>query len=212
MRIGRWPLALAAGTVTTALAGGIALAGIQPFGGPDPLEQISAGDVTGLAERDLPKDRLKAILDGLVAKGTLTQAQADAVLAALHDAQPTHPPKPALPPHPLAFLGDLMKATSGYLGLDTKTLLGQLHGGKSVADIANGLGAQGKSAQGLIDLLTRTANARVDQAVAQGKLTVEQAAALRPRIATEIDTYVHRSFPAPVLPRKPATPTPTTRS
>lgn len=212
MRIGRWPLAVAAGTFSTALVGGIALAGLQPFGGADPVEQVVPGDPMGLAERDLPKDRLKAILDGLVAKGTLTQAQADAVLAALHDAQPTRPPKAALPPHPLAFLGDLMKATSGYLGLDTRTLLAQLRDGKSVADIANGLGAQGKSAQGLRDLLTRTANARVDQAVAQGTLTAEQAAALKPRIATEIDTFLHRSFRAPVPPRKPAAPTPTPRS
>lgn len=38
------------------------------------------------------------------------------------------------------------------------------------------------------------ANAKVDQAVAANKLTAQQAAALKPKIATEIGRFVNRSF------------------
>jgi hypothetical protein len=114
----------------------------------------------------------------------------------------------------MSFIGDLTKAAATYLGVDTKTLLTQLRGGKSLADIANGLSAQGKSAQGLIDTLTKTANDKLDAAVAAKKLTADQAAALKPRIATEITTFVNRSFTKPLVPRPfaPVKPTPSPKS
>ena len=102
-------------------------------------------------------------------------------------------------------------ATSDYLGIDRKTLMSQLRGGKSLADIANGLSAQGKSAPGLITTLTNAANARVDAAVTANKLTADQAAALKPKVATEITAFVNRSFtkpdapfPRPLVPAKPS--------
>ena len=77
--------------------------------------------------------------------------------------------------------------------------------------IANGLSAQGKSAQGLITTLTNAANARVDAAVTAKKLTADQAAALKPKLAAEITTFVNRAFtkptgpfPKPLVPAKPS--------
>jgi hypothetical protein len=98
--------------------------------------------------------------------------------------------------------------------MDLKTLLAQLHEGKSLADIANGLSAQNKSAQGLIDLLTKTANDKLDQAVAAKTLTSDQAAALKPKIAAEIKTFVNRSFTKPALqrPLTPVKPSPSPKS
>jgi hypothetical protein len=84
--------------------------------------------------------------------------------------------------------------------MDQKTLRMQLHSGKSLADLANGLSAQGKSAQGLIDTLTTSANDKLDQAVAAKKLTLDQAAALKPKIAAEIKELVNRSFTKPLRP------------
>lgn len=186
-------LAVAAGACTTAMIGGVALAGVQPFGPGATGESAVPDPATTLAERDKGKDTLKAALDALVAKGTITKAQEDAILQAVKDAAPKHEPKPS-GPSVRSFVGDLMKATTGYLGLDAKTLLGELRSGKSIADVANGLAAQGKSAKGLTDTLVNAADAKVDQAVAANKLTAEQAAALKAKIATEIGTFVNRSF------------------
>src|SRR6266404_2939441 len=93
-----------------------------------------------LAVKDQPKDRLKAVLDGLVAKGTITQAQEDAIVQAITAAQPA--PKPTVPnprparptvPNAMSFIGDLTKAASDYLGMDAKTLIAQLRAGTSIA-------------------------------------------------------------------------------
>ena len=212
----KWPLAIAAGAFTTALIGGVALAGFQPFatsGGT-----VVGGPTTALAENDGPKGRLKALLDGLVTKGTVTQAQVDAILQAIQDAAPTPRPnvKPARPSVPgvMSFVRDLTKAASDYLGMDLKTLVTQLRDGKSVADVANGLTDKSKNAAGLVATLTQAANDKLDQAVAANKLTADQAATLRPKIAAEITTFVNRSFTKPVLPRPlaPVKPTPTPKS
>ena len=214
----KWALAVAAGAFTTAFIGGVALAGFQPFAGAD---GATVGVPTAAqAGKDQPKDRIKAVLDGLVTKGTITQAQEEAILGAFAAAQPT--PKPNVPntkprttiPGVMSFIGDLTKAAADYLGMDAKTVLTELRAGKSVADLANGLSAQGKSAQGLIDTLTKTANAKLDAAVAANTLTAEQAATLKPKIAAEITTFVNRSFTKPVLPRPfaPAQPTPSPKS
>jgi len=212
----KWPLVIAAGAFTTALVGGVALAGFQPFASSD--GSTVGGPTAGLADQGGPKVKLKAALDALVAKGTITQAQEDAVVQAIKDAEPTPRPnvRPARPivPGVMSFVGDLRKAASDYLGMDLKTLVTQLRGGKSVADIANGLSAQGKSSTGLIDTLTKTADDKLDQAVAAKTLTADQAATLKPKIAAQIATFVNRSFTTPVLPRPlaPVKPTPTPKS
>ncbi len=205
----KWALAVAAGAITTTLVGGVALAGFQPFATSE--HSILTGPVAGLAERDQPKKMLQAALDGLVAKGTITPAQEDAILQALKDATPSPRPKPPVRPSVpsvRSFIGDLARAASAYLGLSRKELAPQLRSGKSIADVANGLSAQGKSAAGLTALLTKTANDKVDQAVAVNRLTADQAAALKPKIAAEISAFVQRSFtksaPRPAAPVKPA--------
>ena len=192
----RWALAAAVGAFTTTLIGGVALAGFQPFNGPG--EAVLGGPTTAQGEKDAPKGALKAVLDRLVAKNTITQAQEDAILQAIAAEQPAPraDPKPLRPtvPSVKSFIGDLTKAASDYLGMDLKTLVTQLRAGKSLADLANGLSTQGKSANGLIDTLTKAADARLDQAVEAKKLTAEQAASLKPKLAAEITAAVNRSF------------------
>lgn len=213
----RWTVAVAAGAFTTAFVGGVALAGLQPFA---PTEgSVSDGPTAGLADKDQPKDRLKAVLDALVTKGTITQAQEDAVLQAIKDAEPAKPSFPHKPGRPavpsvMSFIGDLTRAAATYLGIDSKTLLTELRGGKSVADIANGI--PGKSAQGAIDAITKAANDRIDAAVAAKKLSAEQATALKAKVVTEVTAFVDRSFakPRPPLPRPntPVKPSPSPKS
>src|SRR5438552_15221151 len=110
----RWALTIAAAVFTTAFIGGAALAGFQPFSSADLT--VVGGPTATLADKDQPKDKLKAVLDGLVTKGTISQAQEDAILQALTAAQPA--PKPDVPnakprtttPSVLSFIGDLTKA------------------------------------------------------------------------------------------------------
>jgi hypothetical protein len=213
----KFAVAVAAGAFTTALIGGVALAAFQPFAPAD--GSVIDGPAATVADKDAPKDKVKAILDGLVSKGTITQAQEDAILQAFKDAapaRPSFPPKPGRPSGPsvMSFIGDLTKAAADYLGVDTKTLVMQLRGGKSVADIANGI--PGKSAQGAIDAITKAADDRLDAAVAAKKLTADQAAALKPKIATQVAAFVSRSFTKPVAPfprpNTPVKPTPSPKS
>ena len=206
-------LAVAAGAFTTTLVGGVALAGFQPF--PTTGESAVPASAAGLVQRDDPKNKLKSVLDALVAKGTLTQAQEDAILQAVQAADPA-PKKPAgptlpKPAHPTvpsikSFLGALEHAAVGYLGIDQKALVTELRAGKSFADIANGLSAQGKSATGLIDVLTKATNAKIDAAVGSGKLTADQAATLKAKVASEITAFVARKMTKPVAPIRPPKP------
>ncbi|HEV2249985.1 MAG TPA: hypothetical protein VGT60_05720 [Candidatus Limnocylindria bacterium] len=211
-----WPLAVVAGACTTALVGGVALAGFQPFAGPDGM--VVGGPPAAFAAKDQPRDKLKEILDALVAKNTITQAQEEAILQALRDGRPSPKPKapgskPVRPnvPKVRSFIGDVVKTTSQYLGVDRRTLVTELRAGKSLAELANA--APGKSAQGLIDTLTAAADGKVDRAVAANRLTTEQAATLKPKIAAEITTVVDRSFTKrPPHPLAPVRPTPTPKS
>ena len=211
----KWPLAIAASAFTTALIGGVALAGFQLPAGDGSAVAAAPSVNDALAARDAAKNKLKTVLDGLVTKGTITQAQEDAILQAVKDAEPTPAPKPVRPtgPSAMSFISDLTKAASDYLGMDVKALATELRAGKSVADIANGLGG-GKNAAGLIGILTNAANSKVDQAVGTGKLTAEQAVTLKAKIATEITAFVERKFTKPVLPRPltPVKPTPSPKS
>lgn len=215
----KWALGVAAGAFTTAFIGGAAVAGFQ-LPALDGTAPATIPTVVNASTDQASKTKLKAILDGLVTKGTITRAQEDAILQAVTAAEPT--PKPNVPntkprttvPSVRSFIGDLTKAASDYLGMDRMTLLAQLRGGKSVADVANGLSGQGKTAQGLIDTLTKTANDKLDAAVTANKLTADRAATLKPKIADEITTFVNRSLTKPVLPRPftPVTPTPSPKS
>ena len=206
-----WALAAVAGTITMTLIGGAAVAGFQPFAGADrsgqgTLNEPPADQVGRDGPRDGPKDRMKTTLDALVQKGTITQAQEDSILQALKGATPPATQVRPGGPNSKTFLGDLTRATSTYLGLTPHDLLAQLRLGKSVAQVANGIA--GKSSDDLVTLLMKTATGRVDQAVAAKKLTPEQAATLRPKIAAEITSFVARSHTTPApRPRAPVTPT-----
>jgi len=74
-------VAVAGAALTTTLVGGVALAGFQPFAGAD--QSVAPATTAALVQRDQPKDRLKTVLDGLVAKGAITQTQEDAILQAV---------------------------------------------------------------------------------------------------------------------------------
>jgi hypothetical protein len=183
----RIALAAAAGVFTTAIVGGAALATFQPFASDQ--QTVPATDAAALDKG--PIDHLKAVLDPLVTKGTITQPQEDAILQAWKDAAPpARPGKPGVPGAIGAhgFVGDVLKASSDYLGIPVNDLVAKLKAGSSLADVATA--TSGKSRPGLIDALTRAATVRIDAAVQNNKLTADQAAKIKSRLPAEIGRLV----------------------
>ncbi|MFO7571888.1 MAG: hypothetical protein R6W48_04715 [Gaiellaceae bacterium] len=86
-----------------------------------------------------------------------------------------------------AAFGGIDTAAS-YLGVTEAELRSELADGKTLADVAR---AQGKSGDGLIRAMVGSATARIDQAVADGKLTEEQAAAARQRVEERVTALVN---------------------
>ena len=76
-----------------------------------------------------------------------------------------------------------------YLGLTPEALRQELKSGKSLAEIA------GPNAQGLVDMLTAKAHARIDAAVAAGKIDEARATTLKEKAATAVQRLVDAERP-----------------
>jgi hypothetical protein len=72
-----------------------------------------------------------------------------------------------------------------YLGLTPEALGQELRSGKSLAEIA------GPQTQGLVELLTAKADARIDAALAAGKIDESRAAALEAKVGPAIERLVN---------------------
>lgn len=154
------------------LVGGAAFAA-TPSGSDAATAAVPSVDTAAAdKDKDGAASKLKAILDGLVDKGVITRAQADAILDAVQKAH-GHGDKD----RHHEFVGDVFKASATYLGMTDEQLKAALATGKSLGEIANA--TPGKSRSGLVDSLTEAANQRIAQALKDGKITAEQAEKLR---------------------------------
>ena len=169
------------------LLGGVAFAAAPST--TDTVAMTAPNTQAGVADAEKGRAKLKAALDALVAKNVITQAQEDAIIAALTADHKDHPKLKE-------FVGDVVKESVDYLGLPAEAVKGQLHAGKSLGQIA---GEQpGKSRDGLIAVLDAAAGKRIDAAVDAGKLTKEQADALRTKVHDAIVKIVdHKGAPRP---------------
>lgn len=145
---------------------------------------------TSSEHRSRAFDRLSDILTGLVQKGVITSQQKDAILEAVKDAA-GHRDLDAR-----RFVGNVVKASSDYLGIPAKDLRAQLRQGKSLGEIANA--TAGKSRDGLVETLDKAADARIKAAVEAGKLTEPQADQLRPKVHDAIAKIVDHKRATPV--------------
>jgi hypothetical protein len=97
-------------------------------------------------------------------------------------------------PNVKAFLGDMLQISRDYLGGATlQDVNTALRSGKSLGDIAN---ERGKGRDGLVAALTLAANTRIDKAVAENKITADQAVTLKAKVTAEIASFVDRKYPA----------------
>lgn len=86
--------------------------------------------------------------------------------------------------------GPTLDAAAAYLGLSQDELRTELRSGKSLATIA---GDEGKSVDGLKAAMLEDATAKLDEALAAGRITEEQKAALAERLPALIDGIVERA-------------------
>jgi len=154
------------------------------------------GDVTAAQAKQKALDALKSKLDQAVANGRLTQEQADQRLAdagAKIDQFLNSKPGDRLPGKGNGFGipkgGAGLETIAGVLGTDVETLRSQLAEGKTIAEIA------GDKTQAVIDALVAEVNTRIDEAVANGRLTQEQADQLKAKTAEMITKFVNEGGP-----------------
>src|SRR5712691_3171738 len=115
----RLALSLAVGVASVGLFGAAAVAAVGPDLGSSLDSAIAPGTSSAVAEDE--RGGLKKILDSLVTKGVITQAQEDAILLAIKDAAPTRVKARAV-------LRDLFGAAAQYLGIPDKELHPKLSG------------------------------------------------------------------------------------
>jgi polyhydroxyalkanoate synthesis regulator phasin len=134
--------------------------------------QDEAPDTT--AEDEAPAEGggwVQDALDGLVEDGTITQEQADAVAGAPDDAHPAHGFGPWHHGFGLGF-GAGPDVLAESLGIDEEALHDALRDGRTIAEVAE---EQGVDVQDVVDAIVAAHQERLDEAVADGDLTQEDA-------------------------------------
>ena len=188
-------LAGALGVASVGLFGAAALGALGPDASASLVSAIApaASAVTG---EDKTGDRLKQLLDGLVQKGVITQQQEDAIVAAAKDSTAKHV-------RTAKVVRDFLGESAKYLGLAQKDLVAKLPG-TSLGKIADA--TPNKSKAGLVTALSVAANDDITKALADKKITDDQAKKLRDGLAAEITTFVDRTWPKPATAPRTAVP------
>jgi hypothetical protein len=177
---------VSAGFLGAGLLGGVAFAAIPTA--TDSTAMTAPG--TTAATADTAHAKLKAVLDALVAKNVISQAQEDAIITALTADKKDHPKLRAL-------VGNVATESVSYIGLPADQVKQLLRSGKSLGEIANA--TPGKTRDGLLSVLDAKAADRIKAAVAAGTITQAQADQLTPKVDAAIVKIVdHKRAPTPV--------------
>ncbi|MEK6206600.1 MAG: hypothetical protein AABM32_03065 [Chloroflexota bacterium] len=151
------------------------------------LSVAANGDITkALSEKKITDDQANKMRAGL----------AEEINTFVDRTWPTKPAVAtrAVVPNVKSFLGDMLQTARDYLGGATlQEVTTAMRSGKSLGDIAN---EKGKGRDGLVAALTLAANTRIDKAVTDNKLTVDQATTLKAKVTAEIASFVDRKYPA----------------
>jgi hypothetical protein len=181
------------------LAGVLGLTGLGVAAVGVPLAVAEDNSTTAEYAAHDADDREQAIRDALadlVADGTITEDQADAVAAALDDSDALRPGLPGGPfgPGGRAMVPLDLDAAADALGMTTDELWDALSAdGATLADIAED---QGVDSDTLVDALVAAAEERLEQAVTDGRLTQEQADELMETVPERVAAAIEREFPA----------------
>ncbi|MGZ8735268.1 MAG: hypothetical protein ACXW1M_08780, partial [Acidimicrobiia bacterium] len=150
----------AAGVALTLAGGGVGLALLGPSIASAADSSTSTADqLAADSGRPDPKARLTEVLRPLVDDGTITQAQADAVIDALEQARP----KGRGP----GGRGPGLDAAATALGIDADALRVELRSGKTIAEVA---ADRGVDVQTVIDAIVAEMQSHLAEAVESGRL------------------------------------------
>ena len=84
----------------------------------------------------------------------------------------------------------LLNVSARYIGVTPKALRAELKAGKSLAQVAT---SHGKTVAGLKEALLKPLQARLDKAVASGRITSAQAQARLDRLSARVDRLLNRT-------------------
>ena len=148
--------------------------------------------ISGITMKGGPVSAVTAVLAALVTKGTITQAQADAIVAAVTAAQVAErgvegSPKGGPKKVPNADRAAMEKLVSDAIGVDTATINSRLRAGESLATIA------GAKKDALIAALVAEATKRIDAAVTAGTLTAAQATTLKSTLVAKTTAQINET-------------------
>ena len=146
----------------------------------------STGIANPMTKTGGPEEAITSVLSALVAKGTITQAQADAIKAAFTAAAPVRGfdgPGRGMGPRGADFAAT-EALVAKTIGVDTATIRTRLAAGESLGAIAGAKKAE------LISVLVADETKRIDAAVTAGKLTAEQATTLKAGLTAHVTAEV----------------------
>lgn len=137
-----------------------------------------APNAAGRTKRSPKHDQLEDVIAALVAKGTITQAQADAITKALADARAAHAPDKGRGEmgRMFGFLRNTEKAVADAIGITPEQLRDELRNGSTIGEVAK---AHGVPESKVVDAVVAQAATQIDKAVSDGHLTAEQATKLK---------------------------------
>lgn len=186
-------LVIGAVAAASLIGGSAAIAAVNPLGiasaqNPPTTQAPTTPDSAPKGPRGDHKGPLSETLKDLVANGTITQAQADAVSNGVKDKMKDHMGGGPRGRGGFGEMKDLLDTAAGAIGIDAKTLLTERQGGKSVADVAK---AHGVDPQKVIDALVAKASADLDKAVADGKISADKAATAKSKLAERFTELVN---------------------
>ena len=146
----------------------------------------STGVANPMAKTGGPEEAVASVLSALVTKGTITQAQADAIKTAFAAAAPVRGiDKPG---KGMGLLGEDRAAAealiSKTIGVDTATIRTRIAAGESLGAIAGAKRAE------LITVLDAEAPKRIEAAVTAGKMTAAQATSLKAGLTAHVTAEV----------------------
>jgi hypothetical protein len=150
----------------------------------------TSGTDSGAPVRPDPTTKLGEVLKPLVDDGTITQDQADKVIAAIVAARPADGPGGHRGPGGFEgrIFGAGLDVVATTLGITTDEVRTALESGQTIADLAV---SKGKTAQDVIDAVVAAATTKINDAVTAGNLTQTQADKLIANLTTIATDFVN---------------------
>jgi hypothetical protein len=181
-------LALGVTSISSATSSSPAVNVVDDPAATDPTTTDDATGTDESADRPARGAWLEEALQPLIADGTITQAQADAVISALQDARPEGRPGGPGMGRGMGHgrIGHGIEAAATALGMTSDELRTALRNGQTIAEVA---AEKGVDIQTVIDAMAAELKTHLDEEVAAGELTQEEADA---KLADAIERITER--------------------